>query len=147
MNFLYKQIDSNMVDEIVELYIESFNSPPWNDNWTSETAYKRLFPLIGADRFWGLCAHKEGKMCGFIMGVFEQYCDDTEFAIKEFSVKNTGRGQGIGSKLFLELETRLRNIGVSRITLLTLRGNLTEHFYEKNGFRTDSKIICMNKIL
>ncbi|HEY5561668.1 MAG TPA: hypothetical protein VIK72_07925 [Clostridiaceae bacterium] len=28
--------------EATSLYIKVFNSEPWNDNWTLETAYKRL---------------------------------------------------------------------------------------------------------
>lgn len=147
MDFVYKRISEDMLVEIVELFIESFNSLPWNDNWTTETACKRLYPLVHTEGFWGLCAYLDSKMCGFVMGVFEQYCDEVEFSIREFAVKNTGRGQGLGSQLFKELEKDLTKMGVKRIKLLTLKGNLTERFYEKNGFHTNSKIAYMHKTI
>jgi ribosomal protein S18 acetylase RimI-like enzyme len=147
MSFVYKKISEDMLDEIIELFIETFNSEPWSDNWTTKTASKRLSPMTHTDVFFGLAAYQENKMCGFVMGVFEQYCDEIEFSIKEFAVKNTGRGQGLGSQLFGEFEKELMKMGVKKITLLTLKGNLTEHFYEKNGFQTSNEITFMDKTI
>ena len=80
------------------------------------------------------------------MGWFEQYCNDKEFAIREFAVRNTGRGKGIGSKLYSEFEDRMLKASVKKITLLTLRGDLTERFYKKNGFQVSDAIVQMEKI-
>ena len=147
MSFVYKKISGDMLDEIIELFVETFNSKPWNDSWTKNTASKRLCPMVHTEEFWGLSAYQDNKICGFVMGVFEQYCDEIEFTIKEFAVKNTGRGQGLGSQLFIEFEKRLREMGVKKIALLTLKGNLTEHFYEKNGFQSNRQITFMEKTI
>lgn len=147
MDAVYKKISKDMLNEIIEVFIEAFNSEPWNDSWTIQTSYKRLSPIIITEGFFGLSAYQDNKMCGFIMGYFEQYCDEKEFVIKEFAIRNAGRGQGIGSQLLMEFEKRLREKGVKKITLLTLKGNLTEHFYEKNGFKTNNKITFMDKSL
>lgn len=147
MYVVYKKISEDMLKEISELFMEAFNSEPWNDSWTIQTAYKRLYPIILTEGFLGLSAYQDNKMCGFVMGYFEQYCNEKEFTIKEFAIRNAGRGQGIGSQLFMEFEKRLSEKGVKKITLLTLKGNLTEHFYEKNGFKTNHKITFMDKKL
>jgi len=147
MDVVYKKISEDMLKEIIEVFIEAFNSEPWNDSWTVKTSYKRLYPIVLTEGFLGLSAYQDNKMCGFVMGYFEQYCDEKQFVIKEFAIRNVGRGQGVGSKLLMEFEQRLREKGVKKITLLTLKGNLTEHFYEKSGFETDNKIIFMDKTL
>ena len=36
---------------------------------------------------------------------------------------------------------------IKEIMLMTLRGNATEHFYEKNGFETEKDLIFMKKQL
>lgn len=147
MDFVYKNISEDMLDEMIELFIETFNSKPWNDSWTIRTASKRLCPMVHTQEFLGLSAYQDNKICGFVMGFFEQYCDGIEFTIKEFAVRNTGRGRGLGSQLFMEFEKRLREMGVKKITLLTLKGNLTEHFYQKNGFQTNPQIAFMDKTI
>jgi aminoglycoside 6'-N-acetyltransferase I len=147
MDVVYKKISEDMLDEIIELFVETFNSQPWNDNWTVQTSSKRLCPIIFTEGFFGLSAYQDNKICGFTMGFFEQYCDEKEFIIKEFAIRNMGRGRGLGSQLLMEFEKRLREMGVKKIILLTLKGNLTEHFYEKNGFKTNTKMAFMNKTI
>lgn len=147
MDIVYKKISEDMLDEIIELFIETFNSEPWNDNWTIQTSFKRLHPIVLTEEFLGLSAYHDNRICGFVMGFFEQYCDEKEFLIKEFAIKNTDRGRGFGSQLLMEFERRLREKGVKKITLLTLKGNLTEHFYEKNGFKTNPKMAFMDKVI
>lgn len=147
MDIVYKKISEDMLDEIIELFIETFNSEPWNDNWTIQTSFKRLHPIVLTEEFLGLSAYQDNRICGFVMGFFEQYCDEKEFLIKEFAIKNTDRGRGFGSQLLMEFERRLREKGVKKITLLTLKGNLTEHFYEKNGFKTNLKMAFMDKVI
>lgn len=114
MGFVYKKIREDIPDEMIQLFIETFNSQPWNDNWTVQTASKRLCPMARTEKFFGLGVYQDNKLYGFVMGFFEQYCDGVEFTIKEFAVKNTERGQGVGSQLFMEFEKRLKEMDVKR---------------------------------
>lgn len=41
------------------MYIETFNSPPWNDEWTIENASKRLHQMIHCEDFYGIKAYQE----------------------------------------------------------------------------------------
>lgn len=38
----YKDVTPNMLDVLAHSYVETFNSEPWNDQWTIFTATKRL---------------------------------------------------------------------------------------------------------
>ena len=143
----YRIIDISMLNKMAQLFIESFNCEPWLESWTEETAVKRLEHRIKSETSYGICAYINDNLFGFILGNFEQFCDRMEFVIQELAVRNSMRGQKIGSKLITEFEKRLRNKGVENITLLTIKGNMTEHFYQKNGFNSKEKIVFMNKKL
>ncbi|SHJ44784.1 Acetyltransferase (GNAT) domain-containing protein [Clostridium cavendishii DSM 21758] len=143
----YKKITLENIDEMVGMYIETFNSPPWNDSWTITTATKRLHQMITVEDFYGLCAYQNDELCGIILGNMEQYFDGIIFNIKEFCVRNTMRGHGVGSIIFKEFEARLKNMGVKEIILLTSRGEHTEHFYHKQGLESYSDLIFMGKKL
>lgn len=143
--FEYKPVVREMIYEIAELFSETFNDEPWNDNWTLSIAVKRIDFILSADGFYGLAAYRDGVMCGFILGWAEQYCDAKEFAIREFAVRNNERGSGIGTELYNEFEKNLKKTGINKITLLTLKNDFTQRFYEKIGFQTNEKIVFMNK--
>ena len=42
----YEEITIDHLDELASLYVETFNSEPWNDKWTISTATKRLHQMI-----------------------------------------------------------------------------------------------------
>ncbi len=136
-----------MLDEMTKLFIESFNCEPWRESWTEDTAVKRLEHRIKSETSYGICAYYNNNLCGFILGSFEQFYNGMEFVIQEFAVRNSMRGQKIGSKLITEFEKQLKYKGVENITLLTIKGNMTEHFYQKNGFKSNEKMVFMNKRL
>ncbi len=56
MDVVYKKISEDMLDEIIELFVETFNSQPWNDNWTVQTSSKTIMPYYFYRRiFWIKC--------------------------------------------------------------------------------------------
>ena len=69
----YEEITIDHLDKLAELYVETFNSEPWNDEWTVYTAKKRLHQMINTEDLFGLCAYQEGDMCGAILGCMEQF--------------------------------------------------------------------------
>lgn len=50
----YKTITLDDVKDIAEMYVETFNSEPWNDRWTINTASKRLHQMINVEDFCSL---------------------------------------------------------------------------------------------
>jgi GNAT superfamily N-acetyltransferase len=141
----FEEITLSDINEITGMYVETFNSAPWNDEWTIETASKRLHQMINCEGFYGLKAYEEGILCGMILGSEEQYYNGIMFNIKEFCVKNEMRNKGTGTKLLTEFETRLKARGVTEIILFTSRDDATEGFYQKRSFKAINSIVMMGK--
>ena len=146
-NLNYKEIELNDLSEMAALYVETFNAAPWNDQWTMETARKRLHQMISTEDSYGLCAYADGLLCGAILGGMEQFYNGVMFDVKEFWVKNSMRGQGLGTEIFSELEHRLKQKGVNEIILFTSRGDATEHFYHKQNMKSNHDMVFMTKKL
>jgi aminoglycoside 6'-N-acetyltransferase I len=138
-------IKSEHISKCYELYIKVFNVEPWNDNWTTETAYKRLNDIYIAPNFEGVLYEENGQVKGAILGNFEQFYDGIHYNLREMFIDNELQGKGIGSKLLYELEVRLRKIGVTTIILFTSKGNKTSNFYLKNNFSEWNSMAMMGK--
>lgn len=143
----FKDAKLNDLNNMIDMYIETFNSEPWNDKWTKETAYRRLHAMINVEDFYGLCAYKDNQICGVIIGCKEEFYDRTIFNLREFFVNNSLRGHGIGTRMIGELDKRLKAQGVKEITLYTIRNIMTEGFYKKCGFTTYDSMVVMGKNL
>lgn len=143
----YRKITLENINEMADLFVESFNASPWNEKWTKETASKRLHQMINVEDFYGLCAYEENEICGMILGRMEQYYDGMVFQIKEFCIKNTKRGRGFGSVIFQEFKKRLKEKGIIEIYLMTKRGEFTEDFYRKQDVAVYTDMIIMGKRL
>lgn len=141
----YEEITESHLDELAQLYVDTFNAAPWNDEWTFETARKRLQQLLHSEDSFGLCVYQGGQLCGAVLGVLEQYFDGPMYNLHEYWVKNEMRGKGIGSKLFAETEKRLLERGVKNMILITAKGDAMEHFYHKQGMGTDPDMVFMSK--
>ena len=143
----YEEITIDHLDELASLYVETFNSEPWNDKWTISTATKRLHQMIKTEDSYGLCAYQGGVLCGAILGCMEQFYNGIMFNVKEFWVKNGMRGRGIGTQIFSEFEKTLKERQVGAIILFTSKGDFTEHFYHKQNMKLNSQMVFMEKKL
>ncbi len=141
----YRVFTQEDIPLVAELYVESFNAAPWNDHWTIETASKRLSQMLNRGSAYGLLAYDEDGICGLVVGDEEQFYYGPQFQIREFCVDNNRRGQGLGTKIYQELEQRLKERGIAEIVLYTLRHRATEGFYQRIGFATDENIAFMSK--
>ncbi len=143
----YLPIDHSLLPELCALYIDAFNAPPWNDEWTMETTNKRLTQMMHCEGFYGLACFSEGALWGMILGNQEHFYDGTHFNIKEFCVRRGLRGKGVGSNLLSEFEHRLLEQGIDVLYLFTSRTDETETFYQKRGFESWNSMVMMGKAL
>lgn len=147
MNIVFKEMRICDLTDLASLYMETFNASPWYDQWTKETAEKRLHQMIHTEGFYGLCAYEGDCLCGAILGCMEQFYNGVMFNVREFWVKNGMRGNGIGTAIFKEFESRLRSKGVNEIILFTAKGEDTEHFYMKQNMQANNHMVFMGKKL
>lgn len=137
-------IKIDMLDELAALFVDVFNAPPWNDGWSIEQARARLLDIINTPRFCGMAEYSGGKIIGLIMGRGQQYFDGVHFEILEFCVAREMQGQGIGGRMLNEFTEYLKGHGICNAYLLTMKGQSTEGFYQKNGFKTSLNMCLMS---
>ncbi len=149
----YEVMNEDHIPFLAPIYAESFNAAPWNDNWTVDSAAKRLAQMFHCEGSYGLISYNNNnnnnnnEISGLILGNHEIYYDCMHFNIKEFCINQNMRGSGIGSILLNEFERRLIEMGIREIYLFTTRTIQTEGFYQKKGYVTNQDIIRMDKII
>lgn len=139
-----KTFNSKKLKETAELYLEIFNNPPWNDDWTMEKASKRLKSILRAPGFHGFNLYKDNELMAFVLGNIEEWFDTKRFYLRELGVKPTFQGKGIGQFLIKKLHKRLKAKGITHIYLKTMRHGLTYKFYRKCKYAQDKKLILMS---
>ena len=136
------------LQELAQLYVQTYNAPPWNDEWNEETAYQKLSQMMHCEGFLGIVSiDSHGTITGMIIGEKEIYFNCIQFFIKDFCVAYKLRGTGIGSELMKELERQLISMGIRRMYLFTSRTDDTEGFYQKRGFTSWDDMVMMGKTI
>ena len=143
---LYQDMCETHIPELAELYVRTFNAPPWNDRWTVSLARQRLHEMIDAPNAFGLvCYADERTILGMIVGHGETYYDCKLFFIQDFFVIPSKQGQGIGTSLMAEFEGRLKRRGIEKTYLFTSREDQTEQYYQKRGYKSWNDMVLMGK--
>ena len=128
------------LDQLAESYMRTFNGAPWWDRWTKHSAMLRLSDLFHTPGFFGVAQFDGGDPVGALLGRSEQYFDRKAFQIIELWVEPAAQRQGVGQKLLAELRDLLPE---HRFYLITMHGEATEGFYEKNGFVVQDGLCVM----
>ncbi|WP_077616270.1 GNAT family N-acetyltransferase [Caenibacillus caldisaponilyticus] len=135
------------LEPCVELYMKVFNSEPWNESWTPETAKERLADLMHTPHFMGFFWENHGTPIGFIAGHRKVTDQGPAFYLAELCINNAIQGKGYGSQLLRFLEEQLRKNNVKSLYLLTSHGGPAESFYRKNGYAVHHNRMVMGKKL
>lgn len=143
----YRELNLSRLDEVIPMFIETFNEEPWNDKWTEEITKKRLTQMLNCEGAYGLVAYLNNEVVGMILGNHEYYYTGMQFVIKEFCVNNKLKGKGIGTKLLNEFEEKLKSKGIKEIVLTTLRNEKTEGYYKNRGYGEIQESVIMQKKL
>ncbi len=136
----------DQLDAAARLYMAVFNSPPWHDQWTFDTARRRLADTLATPNALGLAA-SDHELIGFVIGYGEHWFDGMHFYVSEMCVAPDRQRSGIGTRLLRQLEQALHALPVTRVYLLTMRGGPAEDFYVKNGFYVSPKMVLMSRRL
>ncbi len=144
MNITTKNMTLSNIGDYSKLFVSVFNSEPWNDKWTVETASLRIENMMNTNTFIGKALYSQNDLKGFIFGQKEYFFDGIHFQIQEFCVKTGEQKKGYGKILLQALKDELTQIGgVTNIFLITLRGDRTEGYYRRRGFVTSDDMILM----
>ncbi|MEM4711353.1 MAG: GNAT family N-acetyltransferase [Candidatus Woesearchaeota archaeon] len=130
-------------DDCIKTFINVFNCPPWNDEWTYEKAKEFLLDYINHPSFLGFVCEDEQIQKGYLLGYIFKWWDTHHYYINEMFIKSLYKGQGIGKFLLNEVKKILRQKNIGSIMLLTMRNTQAEQFYLKNGFYYNECMIQM----
>lgn len=144
MNIEIIDMDLSHLIEYAELFVSVFNAEPWCDLWTKETASIRIENMMKTNTFVGKSLYCEGDLKGIIWGQKEQFYDGVHFQIQEFCVKTTEQQKGYGKVLLQALKDELSEKDITNIYLITSKGERTEGYYLKRGFKTSDYMILMS---
>ena len=117
-----------------ELFVQVFNAPPWNDNWTMEIACKYLCEITRHQRFIGYTLWESGVLIGVVFCRVETHFSVDIMFVEELFVSVDCQRKGYGTVLMKEVEKYASENSVARVTLLTSRGTPPFKFYEKIGY-------------
>ena len=116
-----RKILKSDLEDLARLMVEVFNTPPWNDTWTEETASESLLSLIDAPGFYGNVMVEGTAIIGAIMGNKRLYSTETTYYLYEFFVSDKYRGKGVSKKLYEKTMSELKKEGVSGAFFTTIR--------------------------
>lgn len=131
------------LDAGAEIFRAVFNGPPWNDDWSFETARKRLSDILRTPGFQGWAATEDG-LVGFLIGNLEQRCQRLSYCLQEMCVRSGLQRQGIGTRLLDQAKSELAALGTEDLYLLTMAGGPAADFYAKNNFWSNRRHIVMS---
>lgn len=126
------------LDPCVEVYVETFAAPPWDEEWTRADARQRLGDMLATPRAHGLCVVEDDTVVGFALGQLERSGPDDHFLLREMCVRPGHQRSGLGGVLLAGLTDRLP--GVEHWYLLTARESPAADFYQRHGFRPAGRL-------
>jgi aminoglycoside 6'-N-acetyltransferase I len=128
----------------VELFVDVFNAPPWNDRWSAESAGQRLLDLVDTPGYAGAAlVDADGAMLGFVGGYRQRWYDGWHFYLAEMAITRRRQRGGLGTRLLSDFLTGLDD--VSGVYLLTQVDGAAAAFYAKLGFRPAGRQSVMTR--
>ena len=127
-------MDINDIDSVIPLYIDYYNTCE-DGCWTETTAKRRIQQVLRIDDSYSLIMKDtNGEVRGFVMGYFKQYDDIVGYTLEEILISRKFQNKGLGSTLLAELETKVKEAGVSCIELQAVKDEIHEKYYGKAGY-------------
>lgn len=142
----YRQTDFEMLKKVFK---ETFSGEPWNDDWSNEEQLEGYLADLTSNNnsLTFVIKDEKGHIIAGALGYTFRWWQGSDYYIKEFFVKESVQGQGIGSRFIEEIEEHLGELGLNAVWLMTERNFPAYRFYEKNGFRDFKDTVVMYKSL
>jgi aminoglycoside 6'-N-acetyltransferase I len=133
------------LDACVNLLMETYNPPPWNNHWTQETGTRYLSELMSNNNFIGYVITESDRITGAMFSHRKTWWTNDEIFIDELFIKPDRQRQGYGEKLIAQAEKLSKELGLGGVTLLTNKYHPAKLFYEKNGYVAAEHVLFMYK--
>ena len=141
---VFEELSFVNIRQVVPLYMDVFNSDPWNDGWGEEAATERMTSFASYPEFFGLSLMMNKVLVGFALGWAERWVNAWQFHLYEMCISPGMQGGGYGRMLLSELEKQTKQRGQTAIFLQTGAQVPAHRFYEACGYR-DRGLTIMGK--
>ncbi len=144
---MIQSIDKKHLMEYADIYATAFSGEPWNDNWSAEDAELHISEIMESKQAYGLEYIKDGRVAGFLLGASMLFHYGRTFEINDLAVHPDFQGQGIATELIDFCLDEMKRRGIKGVNLITQGEGFLPDFYEKHGFKKETRVILMGKEL
>ncbi len=132
----------------VDLYIDVFSRPPWNDVYESRNQVVQFFQNhLNNNYFIGFVLKHKQEIIALCLGSKKPWINGLEYYIDELCLKSSLHRQGIGSHFLSLIESSIKSEGLNAIILNTHKNHPAYHFYIKNHFFPFNHLAILTKEL
>lgn len=132
----FRVVNENDYKQLAIAMGKAYSEAPWNENWTSKKAIRRVKAILMNFESLGIAAIEDGQFVGGALGYVDPYADEDFFFVSELFVIPEKKKHGIGRQLLDELKEKLKEKEIGVMQLISIDSNLK--FYEKCGLDKDS---------
>lgn len=134
------EFDISLTEESVDLFMNVFSKPPWNDVFNSRNTVVDFFnAFIGLPNFKGYQLINNNNIIGISIGFIKPWLKNGElryeYFLDQLCIDNTQQGKGLGKYFMREIEQKLKLENINDIILNTELSSPAYKFYIKIGFQ------------
>lgn len=122
------------IEACAKTFIQSYNQPPWNYQWTLESAIKYLNEYALSAQFVGFALYDNEDIAGAVLAHSKTWWTSNQLFIDELFVSPNFQKMGCGKRLMDCAEQYALEHELKTITLMTHKFMPAMSFYSKNDF-------------
>ncbi|MDB4925290.1 GNAT family N-acetyltransferase [Mucilaginibacter sp.] len=122
------------LEACAEIFIDTYNSPPWNYQWNLEGAIKYLSEYLSSADFAGFVLYDNEEIAGAILAHSKTWWTNKQLYIDELFIAPKAQKKGFGNNLINHAEKYALDNDLKTITLMTHKFMPSMKFYENNDF-------------
>lgn len=129
-----REIESSDLISLSKLFVEVFQSHPWNETWKETWAFERLDIIFRSYGFCGFLALETDSVVGAIFSRLASFKGEKELEVVEMYVSVIHQRKGVGAALIQKTEDYAKANDIKNIVLLTDKNTYAKSFYTKFSF-------------
>lgn len=141
-----KKICKDDIEELVDIYINTFSKEPWYDEFNDRNLVVKFFNNhLNNNYFIGYILLLDNNIIGMSLGMKKPWENGMEYYIDQFLINYEYQNKGYGKYFLKEIEKDLKKLKINGILLNTERDFLSYDFYVKNGFSDFKDLSVLGK--